>query len=411
MRRRPPRRRAPCLPRPSPRRCASAPGRCVRISNAPGRARPAPSSPIRRCARWAGTSRRAPVLRCPAPARRRRRTPRRASPGPCAPAPPRRWRPPSAHGSFWSCFSPSEIFPVASSTRSTLTVISSPGDDDRAGRGHARPAHLRDVEQALDAAAQVDEGAEVERPRPPGRSAPRRARSTCALPRRWPAAPLRAPPPRHDHVLAAVLVLDDAEGVDLALVHRRVGGADDVDLRQRAERALAGDAHLVAALDRLLDPALHRQARLGTRPRARAGWRRCARPCARAPCRRWSRRPWPGSGRRPSTSMSPSSSFSSATSISASPLPPTLTKATFGPIATMVPSMVWPRSNCFAWMDAANIAAKSSSGSLNFVSPLIVDRPACRGRAVPWNRHRPRLSRGRVSRVIRLQGRWRHAPM
>ena len=43
--------------------------------------------------------------------------------------------------------------------------------------------------------------------------------------------------------------------------------------------------------------------------------------------------------------MSPSSSFSSATSICASLFPPTLTRATSGPIATIVPSMVWPCSN------------------------------------------------------------------
>ena len=60
---------------------------------------------------------------------------------------------------------------------------------------------------------------------------------------------------RDDQVLAAVLVLDDAEGVGLALVDRRILGADDVNLGQRAEGPLLGDADLVAALVRLLDLA------------------------------------------------------------------------------------------------------------------------------------------------------------
>jgi hypothetical protein len=64
------------------------------------------------------------------------------------------------------------------------------------------------------------------------------------------------------------------------------------------------------------------------------------------------------------TSRTPSSSFSSATSIMASPLPPTLTNATSGPIATIVPSRVWPLSKRFGLSDASNIAAKSSPGSV-----------------------------------------------
>ena len=63
--------------------------------------------------------------------------------------------------------------------------------------------------------------------------------------------------PGDDDVLPAVLVLDDAERVDLPFVHRRVRGADDVDLRERTERALARDAHLVAALHDLLHLAFH----------------------------------------------------------------------------------------------------------------------------------------------------------
>ena len=64
------------------------------------------------------------------------------------------------------------------------------------------------------------------------------------------------------------------------------------------------------------------------------------------------------------TSSTPSASFSSSISSCASPLPPTLTNATSGPIATIVPSIVWPRSKRFAWIEASNIAAKSSSGSV-----------------------------------------------
>ena len=38
-------------------------------------------------------------------------------------------------------------------------------------------------------------------------------------------------------------------------MHGGIGGADDVDLRERTERALAGDAHFVAALHFLHDLA------------------------------------------------------------------------------------------------------------------------------------------------------------
>ena len=167
------------------------------------------------------------------------------------------WWPPCVHGSSRSCFSPSEIFCVASSTRSTFTVIWSPAATIASGVVDARPAHLGDMEQALDAAAQVHEGAEVEhRGDPTGEHRAghdrlahgRRARALLLL---------EVLAPGDDDGLSAVLVLDDAERVELAHVHRRVGGADDVDLRERTERALAGDAHLVAALDALLHLAFH----------------------------------------------------------------------------------------------------------------------------------------------------------
>ncbi len=41
-------------------------------------------------------------------------------------------------------------------------------------------------------------------------------------------------------------------------MHGRVGGANDIDLRHRAEGSLAGDAHIVAALHCALDLALDR---------------------------------------------------------------------------------------------------------------------------------------------------------
>ena len=85
------------------------------------------------------------------------------------------------------------------------------------------------------------------------------------------------------------------------------------------------------------------------------------------------------------TSSAPSSSFSSATSIVASPLPPTSTNATSGPMATIVPSMVCPRSKRFALIDASNIAAKSSSGSLtmSLLRSRSSLRPASLGRTLP----------------------------
>ena len=131
--------------------------------------------------------------------------------------------------------------------------------DHLAGAGEARPAHLGDVEQALDAAAEIDEGAEVlHRGDPAGQDRARDDR-LAQLRRLRLLLDLEVLAARDDEVLAAVLVLDDAEGVGLALVHRRILGAGDVDLRERAEGALAGDADLVAALDRLLDLAFDGQ--------------------------------------------------------------------------------------------------------------------------------------------------------
>ena len=64
------------------------------------------------------------------------------------------------------------------------------------------------------------------------------------------------------------------------------------------------------------------------------------------------------------TSSLPSASRNSARSISASPFPPTSTKATSAPMPTIVPSRVWPFSRRLGLSEASNIAAKSSSGSV-----------------------------------------------
>jgi hypothetical protein len=118
----------------------------------------------------------------------------------------------------------------------------------------ARPAHLGNVQQALHVAAEVDEHAELAYRRDaPGQHGtghdrfPNVARAGTLFFLEQGAA-------RHDQVLPPFLELDDAEGVDLADVRRRFR-AERVDLRERTERALAGDANLVAPLDLLLDLA------------------------------------------------------------------------------------------------------------------------------------------------------------
>ena len=60
-----------------------------------------------------------------------------------------------------SCFNPSEIFCVPASTRSTFTVISSPGFATCEGSAEARRCHLRDVQQSLNAAAKFHKCAGV----------------------------------------------------------------------------------------------------------------------------------------------------------------------------------------------------------------------------------------------------------
>ena len=125
-----------------------------------------------------------------------------------------------------------------------------------AGFGHARPAHLRDVQQALDPAAQIDEGAVgADRDDPAGKVGAGHDGAADLL-GDLPLFFLEDRAPGDDQVLAVTAELDDAEGVDLPLVNRGVFGEGVVDLRDRAEGALSADTDLEAALDRLLDPPL-----------------------------------------------------------------------------------------------------------------------------------------------------------
>ena len=98
------------------------------------------------------------------------------------------------------------------------------------------------MEEALDAGAEIDEGAEVaDRYHAAGHDRAghdRRAELGGVLLLFF----LEHLPPRHDQVAAALLVLDDAERVDAADVRSGSAVARDVDLRDRAERALARHA-------------------------------------------------------------------------------------------------------------------------------------------------------------------------
>ena len=94
------------------------------------------------------------------------------------------------------------------------------------------------MEQALHAAAEIDEGAELahrdhtSRQHRAGddRAADFRGVGSLFL--------FEQRAARDDEVAALVLVLDDPECVDLADVRFGVGGPHGVDLRQRTERAL-----------------------------------------------------------------------------------------------------------------------------------------------------------------------------
>jgi hypothetical protein len=144
-----------------------------------------------------------------------------------------------------------------------------PGRDHLRRIRHARPSHFGNVQQALDAGAEVDERAKI-----PHRDHPPRQHRAFddRLANVDGAGALfffeeRAA--RDDQVPAAFPELDDTEGIDAADVIGRRRVAANVDLRDRTERALAGDAHLMPALD--VDLAFHRQpARKASRAAARA---------------------------------------------------------------------------------------------------------------------------------------------
>ena len=216
------------------------------------------------------------------------------------------------------------------------------GRDDFAGTGDARPAHFGDVEQALDAAAKVHEGAEVaHRCDPSGedraghdRFAHLRGAGALLL--------LEVLAPGDDDVLPAVLVLDDAERVESALrapPGRRCGRCRSARADRRRARGRCAPR---SRPSRLLHFAFHGEPGAGTRPRARAAWRRCARPCARARCRRWWRRPSPGCDRRPTPRRR--RRRPSAPRGRSRPRPCRRRRRTppSDRNATMVPSMVWP---------------------------------------------------------------------
>ena len=164
------------------------------------------------------------------------------------------------HGSAVSCFNPREIFCVPSSTRSTLTVISSPGVttcDGSDTRDHpisdtcskpctppprstnAPNSRTEATRPVITAPATIDRRTSPALARCSSSSSARRETTRFLPPslysmiRNCVDAALRAPP-------------DRCRGLD-------------VDLRDRAEGALAGDAHFVAALDRLFDLAFDRQ--------------------------------------------------------------------------------------------------------------------------------------------------------
>src|SRR6185295_559656 len=122
-------------------------------------------------------------------------------------------------------------------------------------------ADLRHVQQSLDAAAEIDERAELaDGGDAAGDDRPGHDRAADFLSRRA-LFFLDEGAARDDEIAAALLVLDDAEAVDAAVV-RLAFGARRVHLGERAEGARAPDADFVAALDFALDLAFDRQAAL-----------------------------------------------------------------------------------------------------------------------------------------------------
>jgi len=129
----------------------------------------------------------------------------------------------------------------------------------RVGVRHPRPAHLRDVEQALYAPAEVDEGSVRHHRRD---AAGQDGAGKDGAPDFFgPLALffLEQGAPGDDQVFTTLFELDDSKDVDLSLVNRRIGGEAVVDLRDRAEGTLSRELNLVPALDHLLDTSFHRE--------------------------------------------------------------------------------------------------------------------------------------------------------
>ena len=152
--------------------------------------------------------------------------------------------------------------------------------------------------------------------------------------------------PGDDHVLAALLELEDAERVDpsFVLAGSALRAVSICEIGQKA--ALPGDAHLVPALDRPLHLSFDRKAGvervLELAPRRGAARQSAGElePAAVETTMASMRSPTLATG------TSPSSSASSSMSMVASPFPPTSMNATSGPIATIVPrSSALPRTS------------------------------------------------------------------
>ena len=151
------------------------------------------------------------------------------------------------------CLRPSETRSFSRSMSSTRTSTSCADLEHLAGMVQAAPAHVGDVEQAVEA-VQVDEGAEIGDvlDRALDRAALLdRAEELRALLRALGLDQLAA---GEDDVLALLVELDDLALEGLALVDAQVLRRDDVDLGAGQERL---DAHVEhqAALDHGLDLA------------------------------------------------------------------------------------------------------------------------------------------------------------
>src|SRR4029453_16348353 len=130
---------------------------------------------------------------------------------------------------------------------------------------HTLPCHLRDVQQSLNAASQIDERAKLAHRHDA-------AGDHCAFDNRLPELRrarllllFEQHTSRDDDVPALILVFDDTEPVDVPFV-LGIGvsgtGRTDIDLREGAEGALTRDANLVSALQAAFDLAFPRQTRM-----------------------------------------------------------------------------------------------------------------------------------------------------